>query len=96
MPVLVYERVKIAQYLRFIKRYRAKLVFAGNMNVLGVLVTGLTGYWFLTGTKYHSSVIEGLLSVLATAKLDDRAYKVVDWFQKKGQLRVYVTKELGR
>jgi len=96
MPVLIYERVKIGQYLHFIRRYRAKLVFAGNLNVLGILLTGFTGYLYVSGTKYHSSVHEGLLSIMATAKLDDRVYRIVDWFQKRGRLIIYVTKELGR
>ncbi len=72
------------------------MVFAGNLNVLGILLTGFTGYWYVSGTKYHPFVIEGLLSIMASAKLDDRVYRVVDWFQKKGQLRVYVTRELKR
>ena len=96
LPVLVYESVKIAQYLRYIKRYRRKLVFAGKVDVVSILLVGLTGYWYLTGTKYASYVIDGLLSIMATAKLDDRMYRVTDWYQKKGQLRIHVTKAFGR
>ena len=96
MPVLVYERVKIAQYLRFIRRYRQRLVFAGKLEVVGILLVGFTGYWYLSGTKYHSVVIDGLLNILANAKLDDRMYRVIDWRPKKGQLLVYVTREFGR
>jgi hypothetical protein len=95
LPVLVYESVKIAQYLRFIKRYRRKLVFAGKMDVIAILLVGLTGYWYLTGTKYSSAIVDGLLNIMATAKLDDRMYRVTDWYQKKGQLRIHVTKAFG-
>ncbi len=96
LPVLVYESVKIAQYLRYIKRYRRKLVFAGKMEVVAILLVGLTGYWYLSGTKYASSIVDGLLGIMATAKLDDRTYRVTDWYQKKGQLRVHVTKAFAR
>lgn len=92
LPVLVYERVKIAQYLRFIKRYKQRLVFAGKLEILGILLLGFTGYWYLSGTKFGSCIVDGLLGILATAKLDDRTYQVVDWHPKKGQLLVYVTK----
>ena len=90
MPVLVYESVRIGQYLRYIKRYKQKLVFAGKINVVAILLVGLTGYWYLTGTKYASSIIDGLVSVLATAKLDDSKYRITDWYQKKGQLRIHI------
>jgi hypothetical protein len=92
IPVLVYERVRIAQYLRFIRRYRKKLVFAGKLDVIGILLVGFTGYLYVTGTKYSSFVIEGLLSILATAKLDHSIYHIVDWHQKKGQLLVLVSR----
>jgi len=92
MPVLVYEKIKTGQFL-LIKRYKDKLVFVGKLNVLGILLIGITGYWYLSGTKYHSYVLEGLLGIMSTAKLDDRLYKVTDWGHKKGRLLVYVTKE---
>lgn len=95
MPVLIYERVKTAQYLRFFKRYKHKLLFAGNVNVVGVLLIGLTGYWYLMGTKYSSTVHDGLMALLITAKLDDGMYKVLEWFQKKGRFIIYVTKEFA-
>lgn len=92
IPVLVYERVKIAQYLRFIRRYRKRLVFAGKLDVIGILLVGFTGYLYVTGTKYSSFVIEGLLSILRTAKLDHSIYHIIDWHQKKGQLLVFVSR----
>lgn len=95
MPVLVYERVKTAQYMYVFKRYRNDLLFAGNMNVLGILLIGLTGYWYVMGTKYGAFVYDGLMAVMTTAKLDDGMYKVLEWFQKKGRLVVYVTKEFS-
>jgi hypothetical protein len=94
--VLVYERVKIGQYFRFITRYKRKLVFAGKLEVLGILLLGLTGDWYGAGTKYHSNVLDGLLGILATAKLDDRMYRINDWGQRKGRLLVYVTKNHSR
>jgi len=84
--------VKIGQYFRFVARYKPKLVFAGRLEVLSILLMGLTGYWYLMGTKYHSNVLEGLLGILASAKLDDRMYQISDWSQKKGRLLVFVTK----
>jgi hypothetical protein len=95
VPVLVYEKIKTGRFL-LIKRYKDKLVFVGKLNVLGILLLGITGYWYLAGTKYHSYVLEGLLGIMSTAKLDDRLYKVTDWGHKKGRLLVYVTKETPR
>jgi hypothetical protein len=92
MPVLVYEKIKTGQFL-LIKRYKDKLVFVGKLNVIGILLLGITGYWYLAGTKYHSYVLEGLLGIMSTAKLDDRLYKITDWGHRKGRLLVYVTKE---
>ncbi|MGA3108765.1 MAG: hypothetical protein ABSD99_04825 [Candidatus Bathyarchaeia archaeon] len=95
VPVLVYEKIKTGRFL-LIKRYKNKLVFVGKLNVLGILLLGITGYWYLSGTKYHSYVLEGLLGIMSTAKLDDRLYQVTDWGHKKGRLLVYVTKETPR
>lgn len=93
MPVLIYERIRSRQYLHFIKRYRSRLVFAGKLSVSGILLLGLNGFWYLSGTKYHSPIMQGLLSLLVTARLDDGGYKVTDWFQKKGRLTLYVSNE---
>ncbi len=95
VPVLVYEKIKTGRFL-LIKRYKDKLVFVGKLNVLGILLLGITGYWYLSGTKYHSYVLDGLLGIMSTAKLDDRLYKVTDWGHRKGRLLVYVTKETPR
>lgn len=92
MPVLVYERIKIGQFL-LINRYKTKLVFVGKLNVIGLLLLGLTGYWYLSGTKYHNLVLENLLGIMSTAKLDDRMYRVTDWCHKKGRLLIYVMRE---
>ena len=92
MPVLVYEKIKTGQFL-LIKRHKERLVFVGRLNVLGILLLGITGYWYLSGTKYHSYVLEGLLGIMSTAKLDDRLYRITDWGHKKGRLLVYVTRE---
>jgi hypothetical protein len=92
IPVLVYEKIRIGRFL-LIRRYRDKLVFVGKLDVLGLLMLGLTGYWYLNGTRYHSLMLEGLLGIMTTAKLDDRIYKVTDWCHKKGRLLVYVTRE---
>lgn len=96
MPVLIYERVKIAQHLRFIRRYKQKLIFVGKLQVLGILLLGFTGFWYISGTKYHSIVVNGLLALMATAKLDDTMYQIIDWRPKKGQLLVYVTREFAK
>lgn len=93
MPVLIFERVKTRQYLRFFKRYRRRLLFMGKMNVLGVLLMGLTGYWYLRHTQYDLTVHNGLMSLLSMAKLDTEPYHVIDWFQKNGRFIMLVTKE---
>lgn len=96
MPVLIFERVKTGQYLRFFKRYSRRLLFMGNLNVLGVLLLGLTGYWYVMHTQYDSMVHNGLLSLLSMAKLDNEPYHVVDWFQRKGRFIILVTREFAK
>jgi hypothetical protein len=97
MPVLIYEQVKTAEYLRLFKRYKNNLLFVGSMNVLGLLLLGLTGYTYLMGARARSyvatSVHNGLLTVLANARIDDSMYRVLEWFQKNNRLVIYVTKE---
>ncbi|HUK28166.1 MAG TPA: hypothetical protein VLV31_07060 [Candidatus Acidoferrales bacterium] len=92
MPVLIYERIQTAKFL-MIKRTKAKLVFMGKLPVLGILLIGLTGYMYLAGTKYQPPILNGLLAIMATAKLDDRTYRITDWSQKKGRLLVYVERQ---
>ncbi len=87
--------MKTAQYLRYFKRYRRRLVFAGKVDVVAILLLGFTGYWYLSGTRYAPHVIDGLLSIMATAELDDEKYRVTDWHHKKGRLLVDVTKAFG-
>ena len=96
MPVVIYERVKTGQYFRFFKRYRRHLVFVGNLNVLGILLVGLAGYWYLMGTKYDSVITDGLVGILGTAKLDEEMYHVTEWFQKKDRFEIYITRRLGQ
>lgn len=92
MPVLVYERVGKSRHLYLIERHRNELRFVGKLNVLRILLIGLSGYWYLAGTKYDMTISNGLMAVMAAAKLDDGKYNVREWFQKKGRLIVYVTK----
>jgi hypothetical protein len=92
MPVLIYEKIRTGRFF-LISRYKEKLVFAGKLNVIGLLLLGLTGYWYLNGTRYHNTMLEGLWKILTTAKLDDRMYRVTDWCHKSGRLLVYVTRE---
>ena len=96
MPVLIFERVRTGQYLGFFKRYRRRLLFMGNMNVLGVLLLGLTGYWYIMHTRYDLMVHNALMSLLSMANLDNEPYHVVDWFQKKGRLIILVTREFAK
>ena len=95
VPVLVYEKIRTGRFL-LIQRYKDRLVFVGRLNVLGIVLLGITGYWYLAGTKYHSYVLEGLLGIMSTAKLDDRLYTITDWGHKKGRLLVYVTRETSK
>jgi hypothetical protein len=96
MPVLIYESERIAEYLHFIRRYRKKLVFAGRLEILAILRIGLTGYLYVSGTRYHSFVVDGLSKILDSARLDETLYQIEDWYQEKGQLLVFVTREFGR
>lgn len=82
--------------MRFFKRYRRRLLFMGRMNVLGILLIGLTGHWYLMSTQYDSTVQNGLMSLLINARLDHEPYSVVDWFQKKGRFIILVTKEFAK
>jgi len=50
MPVLVYEKIRTGQFL-LINRYKDKLIFLGKLDVVGLLMLGLAGYWYLSGTK---------------------------------------------
>ena len=95
MPVLVYEKIRTGQFL-LINRYRDRLIFLGKLDVVGLLMLGLAGYWYLSGTKYHNLVLEGLLGIMSTAKLDDRTYQVTDWRHHKGRLLVYVRRETAK
>lgn len=95
MPVLIYERVKVAQYLRYFKLYRRKLLFIGKVNVVGILLMGVIGHSYIMHTQYDSKLHQELLSILSTAGLDLDTYYVVDWFKKKNRLIIIVTKALG-
>ena len=64
--------------------------------MLGIMLVGFTGYLYVSGTKYGSFVIDGLLKILVSAKLDDTLYQIVDWHQKREQLLVFVTREFCR
>jgi hypothetical protein len=86
------ERGQNLAHLHFIRRYRKRL-FAGRLEALGILLVGFIGYLYISSTKYGSTVIDGLLNILASAKLDDCLYRIVDWHQKKGQLLVFVPRE---
>jgi hypothetical protein len=45
------------------------------------------------GRRFQAAINDGLVTIMAAAKLDER-YAVTDWFHKKGQLIVYVTKKV--
>ena len=96
MNVLIFERVKVGQYLRVFKRYRRKLLFLGKMHVPAILLTGLSGYWLLLNTRYNSVIDEGLMSLVFNANLRDEPFRIVDWFHKKGRLTILITRELAR
>jgi len=93
VPVLIYERVVIKQFLA-LKRHKPKLIFMGKLRVLGIVLLGLTGYSYLVGTKYQPPILNGLLAIMNIAKIDDRVYKITDWSHKKGRLLVYVEKAI--
>jgi len=94
MPVLVYERVRKSRHLHIFERYRNELRFVGRLNVLGILLIGLSGYWYLDGTKYRMTIADGLMALMAATNLGTE-YGVREWFQKKGRLIVYVSRTHG-
>ena len=94
MPVLIYERVRMAQRWHFFRRYRVTLLFAGKLNVLEILQFGVAGYLYVMGTEYGASVVNALAGILNATKLDEAMYNVVDWFEKEGRLIIYVAKEI--
>ena len=96
MPVLIYERVRVGQYLLFFSRYRKKLLFVGNMSFLAILWIGRWGYQLTRYSKYASAVWDGLREVLIAAKLDDSMYRIIDWFQNENCLVIYIAAETRR
>ena len=94
LPVLVYERVEVAQYFHFIKRYQRKLLFVGKMVVPGILLLGVEGSWYPIGTKDGPSLYEELTVILGSAKLDRKAYRMIDWGQSEDRFIIYIMKNL--
>ena len=72
------------------KRYTNKPLFVGNLSVLSVLLLGLWSYMFYFSGINYSLVQTELLNICSHAKIDDVPYQIVDFFQKKGQLVIYV------
>jgi hypothetical protein len=65
-------------------------LFVGKLPVLSVLLVGLWSYMVYFG-GLHSSVVENeLINIFSRARIDEMTYQVVDFFQKKGQLIIYV------
>jgi len=76
--------------LYLFKKYAHKPLFIGTLPVLSILLFGLWSYMFYFGDRYNSVVQNEILNLLSRAKIDDMAYQVVDFFEKKGQLMIYV------
>ncbi|MGO9644937.1 MAG: hypothetical protein ACLPY5_09345 [Candidatus Bathyarchaeia archaeon] len=90
VPVLIIERVQVGKRLFLFKKYTNKTLFVGNLSVLSILMIGLWSYMYYFGGHQYSLVQNELISICSNAKIDDVPYQVVDFFQKKGHLVIYV------
>ena len=90
VPVLIIERVQDGKRLFLFKKYTNRTLFVGNLSVLSILLVGLWSYVYYFGGHQYPLVQSELLSICSNAKLDDVPYQVVDFFQKKGHLVIYI------
>jgi hypothetical protein len=56
-------------------------------------MVGLWSYMFYFGGLHYPLVQNELVNLVSHAKIDDVPYQIVDFFQKKGQLVIYVISE---
>lgn len=97
VPVIIIERTQVRRRFGVFKKYSQKRLFIGRLPVLHILLFGLGGYMFYFGGRHFSLVEKELFSILSYAKIEGMPYQVVDFFQKKGQLIIYVmTSKLNR
>ena len=75
------------------KKYTSKPLFVGKLPVLSILLVGLWSYMFYFGGLHYPLVQNELMNLVSHAKIDDMPYQIVDFFQKKGQLVIYVISE---
>jgi hypothetical protein len=94
--VLIIERIEAGKRFYVFKKYTQKQLFVGKLPVLSILMIGLWSYMFYFGGLNYSLVQNELINLVSHAKLDDMSYQIVDFFQKRGQLIIYViTKSTG-
>ena len=95
VPVLIIERTQAGKRFGVLKKYSHKRLFIGKLPVLHILLFGLAGYMFYFGGRHFSLVENELFSILSHARIDEMPYQVVDFFQKRGQLIIYVKEVLS-
>jgi len=90
VPVSIVERIPDGRRFGVMKKYRQTLLFIGKVPVLSILMLGLWGYLIYFGGIRYSIIQNELRTLLAHARIDNMTYQVVDFFEKKGQLIIYV------
>lgn len=75
------------------RRYDHRLLFAGRLPVAGILLIGLSAYVHFVAPRYDALVQNAMTGILTSAKLENEIFRVVDWVEKGGCLRVYLAKQ---
>jgi hypothetical protein len=91
VPVQIVERIRVGSRFRFFKKYGNKPLFLGRLPVLGIILFGLSTCSYLGLTNRFAFTIHNeLASILSSARIDDMAYQIVDFFQTKDRLVIQV------
>jgi hypothetical protein len=88
--VLIIERTQVGKRFGVFRKYSQKRLFVGRLPVLHVLLYGLAGYMSYLGGRNFPIIEKEFLNIFNHARIDEMPYQVVDFFQKKGQLIIYV------
>lgn len=91
VPVQIVERIHVGRRLHFFKKYGNKQLFLGRLPVLGIILFGLSTCSALGFTnRFPLTIHNELLNILSSARVDDIAYQIVDFFQTKDKLVIQV------
>jgi hypothetical protein len=93
VPVLIIERIQVGRRFGVFRKHTNKLLFLGRLPVMSILMVGFWRYMLWFGGINYSEVQNELFHIFMQAKLDDMAYRVVDFFEKGQQLIIYVIRK---